>query len=605
LRKWNDSLRFPPTIRETILNEVKAQRAELARQRKADEARADADKIRRKCSTLSGFINEAWPILEPEARYIPSWHVDAIAEHLTAVSRGQITRLLMNFPPGSMKSLTTSVTWQAFEWGPLARRSMRYICTAFNELPVKRDSRKTRDLILSEWYQTLWPEVKLVRSGELSFANSDTGSREAIPFVSLTSQRGDRLILDDPHSTKTAESDLMREETTRLFREGALNRLNDQKRSAIVIMMQRMHARDISGVIEDLQMDFCKLVLPMRFEAERRCVTVIGFKDPREHDGELLCPARFDEETCVKLEKEAGAYAWAGQYQQRPAPREGGMIKRRWFEVVPAAPLHAKRVRKWDLAGTRKIGKSDPDWTVGALLARDPQGIVYVEHLERLRESSNTVETTVLNTAAQDRARYGRGVIVGLPEDAGQAGKAQASWLAARLAGYVVRVVREDRSTGGKAVRATPFASQAEAGNVRIVAGEWNEALFAEIDVFPAGAHDDQVDAVAGAFNLLVERSSADEWVDHYAHLAALAQGGGEAIESDERFALPWARGARPATPKGNELTELYQRALDAHQRPPQPCAVCGRPLAGTEVSDGVNVWHPDCYGVGLRMRVS
>jgi predicted phage terminase large subunit-like protein len=604
LRNWNDSSR-PATIRETILSEVRAQRAERVRQKHAEEARAHAEKIRRKCVTLSGFIAEAWPILEPEARYIPSWHVDAIAEHLTAVSRGEITRLLMNFPPGSMKSLTTSVCWQAFEWGPLGRRSMRYICTAFNELPVKRDSRKTRDLIQSEWYQALWPEVRLIRSGELSFANADTGSREAVPFVSLTSQRGDRLILDDPHSTKTAESDLQREETTRLFREGAINRLNDQRRSAIVIMMQRMHAKDISGVIEDLKMDFVKLVLPMRFEAGRRCYTVIGFKDPRERDGELLCPARFDEETCVKLEKDAGAYAWAGQYQQRPAPREGGMIKRRWFEVVPAAPMHAKRVRKWDLAGTRKLGKSDPDWTVGALLARDAQGIVYVEHLERFRESPNVVEQTVMNVAAQDRARYGRSLVIGLPEDAGQAGKAQAQYLAARLAGYVVRVIREDRSTGGKAVRATPFASQAEAGNVRVVSGQWNEAFFSEVDVFPAGAHDDQVDAVAGAFNLLVERSSADEWIDHYGALAAMAQGSG-ALEDDERFALPWAQTPRPSSPKGNELTELYQRARDAVMAPPKACAVCGRPLGGTEISDGVSVWHPDCYGFGLKvMKVS
>jgi predicted phage terminase large subunit-like protein len=275
------------------------------------------------------------------------------------------------------------------------------------------------------------------------------------------------------------------------------------------------------------------------------------------------------------------------------------MLKRRWFDVVAAAPLHAKRVRKWDLAGTRKIAGSDPDWTVGALLARDALGIVYVEHMERMRESPNVVEQAVVNLAAQDRARYGRGVIVGLPEDAGQAGKAQAQYLAGRLAGYVVKIVREDRSTGGKAVRATPFASQAEAGNVKIVDGEWNEDFFAEVDVFPAGAHDDQVDAVAGAFNLLVERSSGDEWVDHFAQLAARAQFEDE-IEDEPKLALPWSR-PRLSLPPGNELTELYRRTLEAHGAQPKLCAACRRPLAGTETTDGVNVWHPECHGFSMR----
>jgi predicted phage terminase large subunit-like protein len=575
--------------------------AERIRSRKAEEAHKDAEKIRARCATLAGFVKEAWPVLEPEARYVHSWHIDAVCEHLEAVTDGQVTRLLMNCPPGSMKSLLTSVFFQAFEWGPKGKRTLRYIATAFNEDPAKRDSRKTRDLIQSEWYQTLWPEVKLVRSGELSFANADTGNRESIPFVSLTGQRGDRLILDDPHSTKTAESELQRTETTRLFREGALNRLNDQRRSAIIIMMQRMHERDVSGVIDHLGMDFVKLILPMRFEIDRRCTTSIGFTDPRVYDGELLCTARFDADTCDRLEKDVGAYAWAGQYQQRPAPREGGMLKRRWFDIVPAAPARLKRVRKWDLAGTKRTGGKDPDWTVGALVGRDQEsGIFYVEHVDRLRETPNIVEQAILNYAAQDRARYGRGLVIGLPEDPGQAGKMQASYLASKLAGYVVRVIKEDRITGSKQVRATPFASQAEAGNVRLVEGSWNEAFLNEAEVFPAGAHDDQIDAVAGAFNLLVERSSADEWIEHFAKLAGTVEDDIEPVMIS--FDKPWAPIA-PPRPQGNELTEMYFRALDAHKPRAFVCAGCGQALGTTRVSDGTAAWHPACHGFGVRFH--
>jgi hypothetical protein len=109
---------------------------------------------------LAGFVREAWHVLEPEAKYVHNWHIDAICQHLEAVTDGRINRLLINVPPGSSKSLIVSVMWPAWEWGPCGRRSLRYLATAFNEGPVKRDTRKSRDLIASEWYGRLWPDVR-------------------------------------------------------------------------------------------------------------------------------------------------------------------------------------------------------------------------------------------------------------------------------------------------------------------------------------------------------------------------------------------------------------------------------------------------------------
>jgi hypothetical protein len=253
------------------------ERARRAKRRHEEEERkaleSNLETIRNRCKTLAGFVREAWHVLEPEAKYVPNWHIDAICAHLEAVTDGRINRLLINVPPGSSKSLIVSVMWPAWEWGPCGRRSLRYLATAFNEGPVKRDTRKCRDLIASEWYQRLWPEVRLTRTAETSFANSATGTREGVPFGSLTSQRGDRLIIDDPHSTETAESDTERLNTTRKFREGAVNRLNDQEKSAIVVIMQRLHEQDISGVIISLGMDYVHLMLPMEFDPTRSCET--------------------------------------------------------------------------------------------------------------------------------------------------------------------------------------------------------------------------------------------------------------------------------------------------------------------------------------------
>lgn len=436
-------------------------------------------------------------MLEPRQRYVHNWHIDAICAHLEAVTDGRVTRLLINVPPGSMKSLLVSVLWQAWEWGPLGMRSMRFLATAFNDGPVKRDTRKCRDLILSEWFQSLWPEVSLTRTAEMSFANSATGTREGVSFGSLTSQRADRLIIDDPHSTETAESATERQSTTRKFREGATNRLNDQERSAIVVIMQRLHEDDISGVILKLGMGYVHLCLPMEFEDDRRCKTSIGFVDPRRTDGDLLDPDRFPREAVANLKRDMGSYAFAGQYQQRPAPREGGMFKRRWFgEPVGAAPAKAKRVRSWDLAASTQSG----DWTIGLLMAKDDDGFFYIEEIIRFRESAHEVEKSIINTAGTD----GHRVHIRIPQDGGQAGKGQAEYLIRRLAGYNVDAERE---TGSKETRASPFAAQCEAGNVKLVAGAWNTTFLEEIENFPMGAHDDQVDAASGAFmNLAAAR---------------------------------------------------------------------------------------------------
>ena len=187
-------------------------------------------------------------MLEPVAQYVHSWHIDAICQHLEAVTYGKINRLLINVPPGSMKSLLVSVFWPAWEWSQ-GFSSYRYITTSFAEDATKRDTRKMRTLVTSEWYQSLFPHIRLTRTGETGLENSATGFRESSAFGSLTSKRGDRLIIDDPHSVETAESDNQRNKTTLEFREGALNRLNDQQRSAIIVVMQRLHEFDMSGII--------------------------------------------------------------------------------------------------------------------------------------------------------------------------------------------------------------------------------------------------------------------------------------------------------------------------------------------------------------------
>lgn len=490
--------------REQLLREI----ADEEREARLEATRRDLDRVRERCRTLAGFTREAWPQLEPNTTYVHGWHIDAICEHLEAVTAGEINRLLVNVPPGSMKSLLTSVMWQAWEWGPMGMPSLRHLSTAFNDGPVKRDTRKTRDLIDSEWYRLLWPEVRLTRKAEMSFANNHTGTREGVAFSSLTSQRGDRLVIDDPHSTETAESDVERANTTRRFREGAQNRLNDQQRSAIVVIMQRLHQEDISGTIEHYNMDYVHLMIPMEFEPARRCVTSIGWADPRTEEGELMDPVRFPRPVLNKLQRDMTEYAVAGQYQQRPAPREGGMFKPDNIEKIAAIPDDAHSpVRGWDLAGSKR--KTSP-YTASVKLMRSGPHIIICD-VTRVRESVGVAEKHVVDTAKDDAHRHGNdllAVLQDLPQDPGSAGKSQKLHLGLKLEGYRYRFTPE---TGSKEQRAETVASPVENGQVQMVRAPWNAAFIDEMRNFPAGRYKDQVDAFSRAYAALLGDTGVGE----------------------------------------------------------------------------------------------
>ncbi|UIY28713.1 phage terminase large subunit [Neorhizobium galegae] len=416
---------------------------------------------------------------------------------------------MMTVPPGMMKSLLL-VFWTAWEWGPILRPDIQVLATSYSQPNVLRDNMKLRRLVESEKFQTLWPlKLRDDQNAKGKFENTGSGFSEARPFSSMTGGRGDRVKIDDPHSTETAESDTERQTGVRIFREGISDRLNDVTTSAIVIIMQRLHEQDVAGVALQLDIGFVHLNLPMEFEPDRACKTYVDnelfFEDPRTEDGELLFPERFPAEEIERLKKAKGAYAYAGQYQQRPVPRSGGLFKREWFagKIVTSAALGTVWVRHWDLAATKKVTAAR---TAGVKLGRQPDGTFIVGNVKKTQEEGNAVRQLISFTAEVD----GVDVRISLPKDPGQAGKVQAQDMVLMLAGYKVTAGSE---TGDKVTRAEPFASQCEAGNVLLMQGGWNDDYLDELCMFPGGNFKDQVDATSGAFGKLFECQGADEGV--------------------------------------------------------------------------------------------
>jgi predicted phage terminase large subunit-like protein len=509
------------------------------RQQRRERARTEARKeeIRAKCGSLYGFIEEFWSILEPVHPFVGGLAIKAVCDHLEAVTRGDIQYLLITIPPGMMKSLAVAVFWPAWEWGPMGLASMRYLTSSFSEANVIRDNLKMRRLVESDKYQALWGDrIRFSRdqNAKTKFENTATGGREGRAFASMTGGRGDRVIIDDPHSVDTAESDVERASTVTTFREAIPDRLNDMRRSAIVVIMQRLHEDDVAGTIIKLGFPYVHLNLPMEFERYRRladgslvevepCRTyrkdgTLLFEDWRTEDGELLFPERFPIEVVGRtadegLKKIKGPYAYAGQYQQRPTARAGGLFKREWFagKIIPRSavpPQLHRRTRAWDFAATEVTPGKTPDATAGVRMARFGSDY-YIEHVYRVQTTPGKVRAAVVSFAETDPI----GTLVHIPQDPAQAGVDQVEAYVKALAGHTMKA---KRPTGSKTVRASPLATQVEFGHVYLVnSGEivdgldpWIEPFLDELCTFPMGSLDDQVDAAADAFNDLSPGSS-------------------------------------------------------------------------------------------------
>src|SRR5690625_3314718 len=370
--------------------------------------------------SLARFVRRAWHVLEPSQHYIHGWHIDTICEHLEAITNGDITRLLINIPPGTMKSTLVSVFWPAWEWGPRGLPHIRFIGASHEQGLAIRDTLKMRRLIESEWYQNLWPiSLRRDQNEKMYYENEFMGFRQANAVKSMTGRRGDRVAWDDPHSVESALSDQDRAVALRVFQETLPTRLVNPDSSAIVIVMQRLHENDVSGFILEGDYGYDHLCLPMVYEADTNVkATTIGFKDPRKEEGELLFPERFPREVVDRDKNLMGAHAVAGQFQQRPAPRGGGLIPWQQLEIVKGYPRFTQIVRYWDKAGTKGGGA----YTAGVLMGKGVDGYFYILDVVREQFSATEREKLIRQTAELD-TNY---VTVWVEQEPGSGGKESA-----------------------------------------------------------------------------------------------------------------------------------------------------------------------------------
>jgi len=453
--------------------------------------------------SLAYFAKRAWHVLEPASELKWGWALDAICQHLEAVTDGEIKRLLMNVPPGSMKSLLTGVIWPAWEWGPRGMPEKRFLGTAHAAHLATRDSLKCRRLIQSAWYQARWPIVLTSdQNAKTKFENDKTGFREAMSFEGMTGSRGDRVIIDDPHSVDDANSQTKLATGVKTFREALPSRVNNEH-SAIVIIMQRLHESDVSAVA--LELGYDHLCIPMRYEPERAKETRLGWTDPRTDAGQLMFQERFPEGAVAALEASLGTYASAGQLQQRPAPIGGGIFKDHWWTFHTVPPELDYRVIYADTA--QKTGQQN-DYSVIQCWGRAVTGQAIM--LDQIRGKWEAPELLVQARAFWAKHQPSKAPLRAMKIEDKVSGTGLIQTL--KREGIPVIAIQRDRD---KVSRAHDAAPMIESGNVSLPQNApWLSDFLAEAAVFPNGAHDDQLDPMMDAVaDLLLEYGRKTAWV--------------------------------------------------------------------------------------------
>lgn len=459
-------------------------------------------------SHLVEFVRQAWHVLEPATEYIHGWHVDVICEHLEAVTAGQIKNLIINVPPGMMKSLLVSVMWPAWEW--ISNPAQRFLTASYAQTLSTRDALKSRSIIQSQWYQERWGDkfrLSTDQNQKTRYENDKRGFRVALSVGgAVTGERAPRRILDDPHSADGIKSDAQRESDLNWLKTVWPTR-KSSKDSSEVVIMQRLHEMDATGYYTREIGGFEQVIIPMEFDGVRR-FTILGNYDRRTEPNELLCPERYDREEVDKLKKHLGSDA-AGQLQQRPTSAEGGIFKKEWWDVetgrnryhLDDASIRNKVIGRWLFYDTAFKDKASNDPSACCVLELWPDYRLAVRHMWQQRIDSALLPKRI----EEDAKRWNfdeklRAVVI---EDKGS-GTTSIQTLRMSAPSWLAEMIMEFQPHGTKEYRARLGSVWCEKDCIQLPwpsdQADWYSDFLdqerGQLWMFPNSAHDDMVDTL-------------------------------------------------------------------------------------------------------------
>ncbi len=456
--------------------------------------------------TFAEYLEMSWNIIEPGQKYSHNWHIDAYSEHCQAVIDGQIRNLVINVPPGFSKSIAMCVAFPTWAW--IRMPWLRWIFASFSEGNAVRDARRSLEVIRNPWYQDRWgyvyqlgpagvgeerltgrdPPVRKIR-------NTQGGERISVPVEGgITGSHCNIMVFDDPVNPRdinrtTLESAIEARQlkfSTRWVAPG----LNSE-----IIIMQRLHERDLAGHVLASITDAVHLCLPMHFDSSRRCATA-WFRDPRKEDGELLDPARFNEAKVLELARDLTVLHARAQLEQDPTPESGSLFKREWFRYYQTLPkgLHDYCISV-DCAFK---GLETSDYVVIQVWAKSDLNFYLVDQVRGKWDFPETLRQLRIVMAQHPQA------FTKLVED-----KANGSAIIQVLSKEVMGILPVTPE-GGKEARANAVTKFFETNNVYFpeLAPWCAQDLEPELLKFPRGKNDDMVDTLSQALTWLSEHQT-------------------------------------------------------------------------------------------------
>lgn len=440
---------------------------------------------------LSAFTMRVFRTLQPKQELKWSWHNDLICEYLTACFNRDIKRLIINVPPRSLKSITTSVAFPAWVLGK--NPSEKILTSSYGHSLSTKHSRETRTIVQSDWYRELFPNVILSHdvNTQSEFETTEKGARLSTSVGGgVTGQGGDILIVDDPHNVVDALSATKRQTALDWFDTSFTSRENDPENSVYIIIQQRVHEGDLTGHLltkEDEYDDWHHLCIPMEMEEDTTYHYPISGKIKEKKEGDLLNPERWSEKKVRKLKVDLGSLAYAGQYQQRPAPAEGNIFKKIWFGEYFVKPESGTVYQSWDTA-YKEQQVNDPSVCTTWL--------EYEKNYYLLDVFEERMDYPKLKRAVIQKATEYKADIV-LIED-----KASGQSLIQELKRDTNIPIKPIMPDANKLTRASQSTSIVEAGRVFLPDKiGWKQKYLSQLLTFPNATHDDMVDSTSQFLN--------------------------------------------------------------------------------------------------------
>lgn len=443
--------------------------------------------------SLFHYFKCAWTTLEPSTSFLSNWHQGLISEYLTACRLRQISRLIINIPPRYTKSILVSVCLPTWVW--ITSPSDRFLAASYSQSLSTKHSVDRRRLLQSPWYQQAWAdrfELMGDQNVKTEFENSKRGHMVATSIKgTATGKGGNWILIDDPMDTSQAESEAERTAANEAFDAKFTTRLDDKKSGVIIIIMQRLHSLDLTGHVLAKGENWEHLKIPAIEDEGRKVYSFpISGRSVVRTEGDVLHPEREDKDQIENQKRSMGSYAFAGQYQQRPAPRGGGILKEANWRFYTTLPLNPDEwLTSWDCSFKEKAAS---DFVAGTVWARYGVKKYLVDMVHRRMGFADTEKAIIATKLKYPKIRR---VLV---EDAAN-GTPIIETLKRKITG--VTAVLAMRS---KTERVATMEADHENGNYYLpdpVANPWVRVLIDECSAFPNSAHDDIVDSVSQAAN--------------------------------------------------------------------------------------------------------